>query len=195
MVKRLLPTLLALLLLLTLISAYVCFPPPGPLPLLRDCRELIDSIKAMARLPYESTIKDWSRHLATTPVSEKLPRWYYIERPGGQGSMSTCVLVVDVPRMDFTAVDRFSLRNVAEAADIAFFHCLLAKRQIGLEFPSDEGHAYVQVERLALPAYLRLEKSGRDEGWRRTRLPSGKVLAIADGVLIEGAERRNNTQS
>ncbi|KAL8813423.1 MAG: hypothetical protein Q9200_000274 [Gallowayella weberi] len=194
MVNPLLRIHLALLLHLTLTSAYVCFPPPGPLPRALDCRELIDSINTMSRLPYENTIKDWSRHLASTPVTENLPRWYYVERPSSPEFMSTCVLVVDVPEREFTAVDRFSLRNVAEAADIAFFQCLVKKEQIGLEFPG-EGHAFVRVQRLDYPAFLGLMKSGREDGLRRTRLPNGKVLAIATWVLTEGAERSNGTQS
>ncbi|KAL8680028.1 MAG: hypothetical protein Q9186_003746 [Xanthomendoza sp. 1 TL-2023] len=194
MVKHLLlPTLLALL---TLTTAYVCFPPPGSLPIFGDCHELIESVKAMSRRPSGRGIREWSRHLPTTRSSENLPRWYYVERREAAESPSTCILVVDVAAKDMAAVERFALRNVVEAAEQVLFHCLIEKKQIGLEFPGDEGPTFVQVEKLDKAPILRMGMDGKGEGLRRVRLPGGEVLVVADGALMmEGAERINRTQS
>ncbi|KAL8729113.1 MAG: hypothetical protein Q9166_004944 [cf. Caloplaca sp. 2 TL-2023] len=188
----LLPTLV-LLFLSSYSSAYVCFPPPGPLPTFRDCRAVIQGIDWLSHRPLENIPKQWGRHLDTGAHTERLPRWYYIE---GRQPPTTCAVLVDVDGMDFLSVDTFPLRDVVVAAEIAFSQCLVGKRQIGLEFPSEEGHAYAKLTRLdGRPPHQALLKGAKDGEVRRIALPDKSVLNIVDADFMEGAGARNKSES
>ncbi|KAL9629360.1 MAG: hypothetical protein Q9204_005316 [Flavoplaca sp. TL-2023a] len=177
---------LTLLLLLPIISAWVCYPPPGPLPTFRDCRVLINGLDWLSRQPFENIAKQWGRHLPTNLHSEKLPRWYYIE---GIDPPSTCAIVVDVDGTDFWHVETFPLRNVVVAAEIAFYECMVGKHQLGLDFPAEWGHIYAKVIRS--PFLTRLLQGPDRRRVRRVLLPDKTVLVIADGEAKEGAMGRN----
>ncbi|KAL8790653.1 MAG: hypothetical protein Q9213_000501 [Squamulea squamosa] len=192
MFKLSLPILLTSLFLLSICSAYICFPPPGPLPYYRDCRTLIDGIELLSYQPHENIAKHWGRHLPTAAYSERLPRWYYIS---GTERAHTCLVVVDIGETDLTSVGVFPLRNVAVAASIAFFECLVGKQQIGLEFATDEGPVYVKVMKLEGRPPSGLSSAGDGEGVRRVVLPDEKVLHIADARYIREVMGKNVSEA
>ncbi|KAI4218302.1 MAG: hypothetical protein L6R36_009026 [Xanthoria steineri] len=181
-----------LLTLLAFSSAYVCFPPPGPLPLYRDCLALVNGIEWLSRQPYENLAKQWGRHLATSAHTEKLPRWYYIEE---RQPSTTCMVLVDVEGAAFYSVGTFPLRNVAVAADVAYHDCLIGKQQIGLEFPSEESHIYAKVMRLEGRPHLKKFGVASEERWRRVVLPDRSVLVVADGPWTQGVTDKNVSAS
>ncbi|KAL8768975.1 MAG: hypothetical protein Q9209_004892 [Squamulea sp. 1 TL-2023] len=192
MFKHSLPILLTSLLFHSISSAYICFPPPGPLPFYRDCRVLIDGIDLLSHQPSENIAKHWGRHLPTAAYSEQLPRWYYIHQTQ---QSSTCLVVVDVGGTDLTTVGVFPLRNVVVAASIAFFQCLVGKQQIGLEFATDEAPVYVKVMKLEGRPPSGLLRVADGEGVRRVVLPDQKVLHITDGRYIREVMGKNISEA
>lgn len=96
---------------------------------------------------------------------------------------------------DASYVGTFPLRNVAVAAEIAFYECMVGKGQIGLEFPTEEGHVFVKIYLSDTPAAARRVGRGR-EGGRRVKLPDGNVLVVVGGAgLVEDAVGGNRTES
>ena len=82
------------------------------------------------------------------------------------------------------------------AADIAFYECLVGKEQIGLEFPTEEGHVYAKVMRMeGIPDLGLLSRGRLKEGVRRVVLPDGKVLVVADGEVMERVMGQNMSAS
>ncbi|KAL9020940.1 MAG: hypothetical protein Q9185_001903, partial [Variospora sp. 1 TL-2023] len=211
---KMLPPFLYLLLLLlpNLCTPHICYPPPMLLPLPPDCLALIASIDAFSR--FSPRYKRWGRHLPASTLTEPLPKYYFLEKEdygagGGGGTTQspprrststgtgtgTCVLVVDVAAgagagagVDpSTAVDSFGLVDVARAAREVYARCLLGRGQVGLEFPSEEGHVYVKVARLdgRPPGGV---GAGRRRTAGRVRLEGGKGwLRIEGGRAVSAA--------
>ncbi|KAI4174878.1 MAG: hypothetical protein LQ346_008163 [Caloplaca aetnensis] len=188
-----LPILLSLLVLSPLSSlAWICFPPPHLLPPTRDCLTLIAGIDYLSNLPRERIPKRWARHFTSTAMTERLPKWYWIDN---KQEPNACGIVVDVDDRDTAAVDTFRLEDVARAATEVYAQCLMQRGQIGLDFPSEGGHAFAKVMRLVgPPPGLRLgaemvDEGNREENVRRLVLPNGKgVLFVSD---TEPGGRRN----
>ncbi|KAL8901924.1 MAG: hypothetical protein Q9207_004965 [Kuettlingeria erythrocarpa] len=179
-----LPILLFLLLLSPLSSlAWICFPPPHLLPPTRDCLTRIAGIDYLSNMPREQIRKRWGRHFASTAMTERLPKWYWIDN---RGEPNACAIVVDVDDRYATVVDIFRLEDVARAATEVYAQCLLQRGQIGLDFPSEEGRAFAKVMRLVgPPPVLRLGAEMVDEekkkNVRRLILPNGRgVLFVSD---------------
>ncbi|KAL8859872.1 MAG: hypothetical protein Q9178_003705 [Gyalolechia marmorata] len=189
-----LPTLLSLLSLFTLSSSYVCFPPFGPLPTYHDCITLMNALDILSHQPDADIAKHWGRHVPTTAHSENLPRWYYVEEE--LQPPTTCAVVVDVDGMELSYVETFSLRDVVEAAHIAFFECLVERAQIGLDFPAEWGHVYAKMMRMDGRPLARLGRGAGGGSRRRVVLPDKKVLNIVSGArLIEGIARGNLSET
>lgn len=104
-------------------------------------------------------------------------------------------MLVDVEGAAFFSVDTFPLRNVAVAADIAFYECMVGKQQIGLDFPSEEGHVYAKVMRLEGRPHLSSLRGGFGDGVRRVVLPDRSVLVVADGEFKESLLGKNVSTS
>ena len=174
-------SLFTLLSLSSLSSAWVCFPAPDILPVASDCVAVINGIDWFSRLPGENVQKRWGRHLPVTPDTETLPRWYWIE---GRQPPTTCAVVLDVDGMDFWEIDTFRLSAVARATTTVYSKCLVNKGQIGLDFPSEEGHVYAKLERLSgRPPLLGLPKGSGNGTAQGVVLPDNSVLYIADANL------------
>ncbi len=188
-----LPVLILLLVLSPRSSlAWICFPPPHLLPPMRDCLTLIAGIDYLSNMPREQIRKRWGRHFTSTAMTERLPKWYWIDN---RGEPNACGIVVDVDDRYIAAVDTFRLEDVARAATEVYAQCLLQRGQIGLDFPSEGGHAFAKVMRLVgPPPVLRLgaemaDEGNKEESVRRLVLPNGKgVLFVAD---TEPGGRRN----
>lgn len=172
---------LPLLLLLSPLSsfAWICFPPPHLLPTSSDCLTLIAGMDYLSNLPRNRVKKRWGRHFPSTPMTERLPKWYYIEE---HRQPSTCAIVVDVQDAYSSTVESFRLEDVTRAGMEVYAQCLLQKGQIGLDFPSEEGHAFAKMERMDVPPILRLGAAlGEGRGVRRVVLPGGQgVLIVSD---------------
>ncbi|KAI4168720.1 MAG: hypothetical protein LQ343_006156 [Gyalolechia ehrenbergii] len=193
--------LFLILILPTLSLAWICYPPTHLLPESVDCVALILGLEQLSRLPADEGAKRWSRHLPSTERTEQLPKWYYIveeQRP------ATCAIVVDADEREPSIVATFRLEDVVDAAKIVYSRCLIQKGQVGLEFPSEEGHVFAKVERLDRlpPGLLQLgtggadgkgDGDGKNGGVRKEVLPNGMgVLYIAD---TEPGWRRNISET
>ncbi|KAI4111190.1 MAG: hypothetical protein LQ345_006839, partial [Seirophora villosa] len=146
-----------------------------------DCLTLIAGLDALALMPGTSGPKRWGRNLPPSPSTEHIPRYYWIEDDRPEIPPPTCAVVVDMGP-DTWAVDTFGLWEVAGAAREVYGMCLLGRGQVGLEFPGEDGHAFVRLARL----------DGRPPGGvglglglgRRVKLEGGAGwLRIVDGEV------------
>ncbi|KAL8950605.1 MAG: hypothetical protein Q9222_003360 [Ikaeria aurantiellina] len=142
----------------------------------------------MSTLPADRDIKQWGRHLATSAITEKLPRLYYIVDEADPPA--TCSIVVDSGD-DPNEVDSFSLADVVHAIKIVYSQCLVEKGQVGLEFPG-EGHIFAQIKRLDTVG-LALMMGGEANVTEKRFLPGGRVLYVSEvepGGHLNGSEAR-----
>ena len=85
-------------------------------PLLEDCEQLIDMLLVESLSPEGRTVKRWGRGEEESPTTRKLPKNYYIIRPG-QKQQSTCILrLIAWERPGVPEYDDFSLQRVASSA-------------------------------------------------------------------------------
>ena len=180
---------LHIILFSALASSWICYPPVQLLPTGQDCLTLINGLDFLSRNPAENLPKQWSRHLSTTPLTEQLPKWFYIvdeARPP-----TTCAIVVDVEGAgSFSAVSTFRLGDVVDAAAAVCRECLARRKQLGLEFPTEEGHVFAKLVRLDETPHPQLLKPGltlqhgqnETVNWEKWVLPNG------EGVLYSSSE-------
>lgn len=169
-------TLVFLSLLTSLSSAWVCYPPPQLLPVSSDCVALLEALTTLSHDPLENRVKRWSRHLASAALTEKLPKYFYLV-DSQQPRSTTCAITVDAAGADFFAVGTFRLADVVEAGRAVYAECLARRGQLGLEFPSEEGHVYAKIVRvdgaMRGSGLLANFEDGDDEGigWERWVVP------------------------
>lgn len=123
-------------------QAAICTPARGLLPTVGDCKDLIDAIAWLSRMPDENNMKAWSRRLPTTLDTQKVPKVFWIS---GRGP-TTCEVRVDVDSYDLFAVDDFRLADVASAGEEVVAQCLSPRRMVGLAYPAGpDGHVHAKV--------------------------------------------------
>ena len=174
----------------TLSRAWVCYPPPHLLPTDMDCLNLIMALDRLRYKPEENRMKVWSRHLSSTSHTEMLPRWYHIVDPSKPPS--TCAILVDAAANDDVAT--FRLTDVVSASMVVHTYCLTQRRQVGLEFPSENGHVFAKIVRMTagVPQLLRpgmdvAENGTRMKDWSRWKLPHGDGFLYMSGENPRGS--------
>ncbi len=152
-----------------------CFHARRALPIVSHCRDIIQAIEDLSRMPGENQLRAWGRDLPTTPDTMKIPKIYWI---GGRGPV-TCAVHVDVNPLDATAVESFTQRSVALSAGRVMDKCLVRQALIGLDYPLGAEHIYAMIVRTDAPLGLELPR-GHDT--QNVSLPNSTyVLQIATG--------------
>ena len=114
-------------------QAAICTSSSGPLPRVKDCREIAEAVALLSRLPGENEKKAWGRNLPNTDISQRIPKVFWISGRGPR----TCAIHVDVDAYDPLAVDEFRLSDVAAAGEEVINQCLLPpRRKVGLVYPA-----------------------------------------------------------
>lgn len=128
-------------------QAAICTDSRGPLPTIKDCKDIVEAVTYLSRLPGENAKKAWGRQLPTTPDTEKLPKVFWIS---GRGPI-TCAIHVDVDAYDTWAVEDFRMSDVASAAEEVIATCLVPRRKVGLAYPAGaDGHVHARVRTISI---------------------------------------------
>ena len=143
-------------------------PPWGPLPVPAHCQILVNGLAYASTLPDGKVFKDWGRGLPNTATTMKLPKVFWLSRRGP----STCALDLDVIPSDLSAVENFTLKDVATVAERILSVCLYGRSQVGTELLGDTKRVMAKLVRADMP---RIRK------WKQGNL---ERLALRNGVEL-----------
>ncbi|KAG7009757.1 hypothetical protein G7Y79_00001g000290 [Physcia stellaris] len=182
----------------TFTVSYQCFETPFLLPGFHDCRAVIAGIYYISRLPHESQTRAWGRHVPHNSGSESLPKLFWIE---GRRPPSTCAVEVDVDPLDIWAVEKFTLHDIAVAAERVYLGCLLDRGLAGLEYPKREGirRVWAKIVRIdsSLINNVKIMKGLEEEDGHIRKVKVGNFggdLMIADRRSTAPDARRMSSQ-
>lgn len=150
-------------------QAAICTNSRGPLPTVKDCKDIVEAVTYLSSLPGENVRKAWGRQLPTTYHTEKLPKVFWIS---GRGPI-TCAINVDVDAYDTWAVEDFRVSDVASAAKGVVDECLVPRRKVGLAYPAGADglvHARVRAISTVNLGTIRIHLSKQSSVTQKVRL-------------------------